>query len=38
MYPLVVTGGVSELIDLFLGDGMPVAVAQMRADRPMQLV
>jgi hypothetical protein len=38
MYPLVITSGGSELIDLFLGDGVPVAVAQVRTDRPMQLV
>src|SRR5690348_8949744 len=38
MYPLMITSGSSELIDLFLGDCVPVAVAQMRADRSMQLL
>lgn len=35
--PLVVTGGVGEQGDLLLGDGEPVAVAEMGADCLLQL-
>ena len=38
MYPLVVSRGIGKLIDLLLGDGVPVAVAQMRTDRAMHLI
>jgi hypothetical protein len=35
--PLVVSGGVGEQGDLLLRDGVPAAVAEMRADRLLQL-